>query len=269
MNFKDILVHIDHRDTCRARLDLAIRLAQEQGARLSGIYVITSPFSAPAKRTPQELAQDAQKNFIALTSKAKVEAEWLCIDTVSSGLDLLHALNLHAHYHDLLIVSQTDPEGDNHNIPASLPAKAVLGSGRPVLIVPYTGQIDSCGKRVMLAWRGGPESSRALHDALPLLRRAESVRVVSVQGRGGDEVYTHHNADICEHLKRYGLPVSSEKLNAGNLSVGDLLLSRCADHGIDLLVMGAFAQTRRGQQLLGDVGSCLLECMTVPVLMSY
>lgn len=269
MNFKDILVHIDHRATCQARLELAVRLAKEQNARLTGIYIIPHPYGAPALRTPQQLAQDARDHFAGVATDAQIENAWLCIDAVGSGLDLPHALNLHAHYHDLLIVSQTDPDSDNHDIPPALPAKAVLGSGRPVLIVPYTGQIKTCGKRVMLAWRGGPESSRALHDALPLLRRAESVRVVSVQGRGGDEVFTRHNADICEHLKRYGLPVSSEKLNAGTLSVGDLLLSRCADHGIDLLVMGAFSQTRRGHQVLGEVGTCLLESMTVPVLMSY
>jgi nucleotide-binding universal stress UspA family protein len=269
MNFKDILVHIDHRITCQARLNLAVRLAKEQGARLTGIYVVTHPYGAPAVRTPQQLAQDARDNFAAVATEAQIENAWLYVDTVSSGLDVPHAVNLHAHYHDLLIISQTDPDNNNYDIPSGLPEKAVLGSGRPVLIVPYTGQITTCGKRVMLAWRGGPESSRALHDALPLLRRAESVRVVSVQGRGGDEIYARHNADICEHLKRYGLPVSSEKLNAGSLSVGDLLLSRCADHGIDLLVMGAFSQTRRGHQVLGEVGTCLLESMTVPVLMSY
>jgi nucleotide-binding universal stress UspA family protein len=48
-----------------------------------------------------------------------------------------------------------------------------------------------------------------------------------------------------------------------------MLLNRCADEGIDLLVMGAFAQSRRGQQTLGDVGRYLLEFMTVPVLMSH
>jgi glycerol kinase len=77
------------------------------------------------------------------------------------------------------------------------------------------------------------------------------------------------SADICEHLKRYALPISSEKLNAGDLSVGDMLLNRCADEGIDLLVMGAFAQSRRGHQTLGEVGCYLLDSMTVPVLMSH
>ncbi len=269
MNLKDILVHIDHRPTCFSRLVAAIHLAKQQSARITGLYVIPHPYYAPHHRPPQELADEAKSRFVQAVKPSGLEMGWICVDNLKSGLDLPNALNLHAHYHDLLVVSQTDYDLPDRTIPPSLPEKAVLGSGRPVLIVPYAGQFNTIGKRVMLAWRGGPESSRALHDALPLLRDAESVRVISIQGRGGDEVYAAHSADICEHLKRYELPISCEKLNAGDLSIGDLLLNRCADEGIDLLVLGAFAQSRRGHQTLGEVGSYLLDSMTVPVLMSH
>ena len=269
MNLKDILVHIDHRPTCVSRLAVAIQLAKQQKARLTGLYVIAQPYAAPHLGDPQKLATEAMERFSQAVAPEGLETGWICVESVKTGLDLPTALNLYAHYHDLLVVSQTDAEAPERWIPANLPDKAVLGSGRPVLIVPYVGEFKTLGKRVMLAWRGGPESSRALHDALPLLREAESVRVISIQGRGGDEIYAAHNADICDHLARYKLPLSCEKLNAGNLSVGDLLLSRCADDGSDLLVMGAFSQSRRGHQSLGEVGSHLLKCMTLPVLMSY
>jgi len=269
MNLKDILVHIDHRVTCASRLAVAVRLAKQQGARLTGFYAVPHPSLAPHHRSPEDLAEEAHQSFRAGLAGSDLESGWICVDSRQTGLDLPNALNLHGHYHDLLVVSQTDFDAPDRTIPPRLPEKAVLGSGRPVLIVPYAGEFKTLGKRVMLAWRGGPESTRALHDALPLLNNAASVRVISVQGRGGDEIYTLHNADICDHLRRYKLPVSSEKLNAGELSVGDLLLNRCADEGIDLLVMGAFSQTRRGHQTLGEVGTQLLQAMTVPVLMSY
>lgn len=269
MNLKDILVHIDNRPTCSSRLAVAIQLAVQQNARLTGLYVIPHPYFAPHHRDPQELADEARQRFLQATKPSGLATAWICVDNLQTGLDLPNALNLHAHYHDLLVVSQTDYAAPDRTIPPSLPEKAVLGSGRPVLIVPYAGEFKSLGKRPLLAWRGGPESTRALHDSLPLLRNAELVRVISIQGRGGDEAYKAHNADICEHLQRYALPISSEKLNAGELSVGDLLLNRCADQGIDLLVMGAFSLSRRGHQTLGEVGSHLLEYMTVPVLMSH
>jgi nucleotide-binding universal stress UspA family protein len=269
MNFKDILVHIDNRPSCQSRLAAAIQLAKKQSARLTGIYLMAHPFGAPAPKTPVQLAEEARHSFDLAAKAAGVENGWRCVDCVASRLEPTPALNLYAHYHDLLVVSQTDPDEQDYNIPRSLPEKAVLGSGRPVLIVPYVGEFKTIGKQVMLAWRGGPESSRALHDALPLLRGAKGVRVISILGRGGDESYTAHDADICEHLRHYNLPVSSEKLNCGDLSIGDLLLNRCADEGIDLLVMGAFSRTRHGHQTLGEVGSLLLRTMTVPVLMSH
>lgn len=269
MNLKNILVHLDNRHSCASRVAVAVRLAAQQQASLTGLYVLVHPRDVPERKTRRQLATEAREAFEEAAEAQDIQTQWLELDVQESGLELPQAVILHAHYHDLLVLSQSDYESRDRAIPQNLPEKAVLGCGRPVLIVPYIGGGESFGKRVMLAWRGGPESSRAVHDSLPLLQFADMVRVITIQGRGGDEVFYAHTSDICDHLRRYGLQPSSEKLNAGNLSVGDLLLNRCADEGIDLLVMGAFAQSRRGNQSLGEVGSHLLKSMTVPVLMSY
>lgn len=269
MNFKDILVHIDNRPTCASRLETAVQLAAQQGARLTGLYVQPHPGYLPHNSDREAMTASAKATFDAVVGTNVLENEWLFVDGELSGLDVAHALNLHAHYHDLVVVSQNDERCHDRSIPRDLPERAVLGSGRPVLIVPYAGVYPVLGRRIMLAWRGGPESSRAVRDAMPLLRQAETVRVVTVQGPGGDESFLAHNADICRHLERYGITTSSDKFNSTGLSVGDLLLNRCADEGIDLLVMGAFSQARRGYQTLGEVGRHLLDCMTLPVLMSH
>ncbi|PLX93247.1 MAG: universal stress protein [Desulfuromonas sp.] len=269
MNLKDILIHIDNRPTCVSRLNTAILLAQRQSSRLTGLYVIPHPYYASHHRNPLDQAEEAKQRFLAAVRAAGIDHEWICVDSVNSGLDLANAFNLYGHYRDLLVVGQTDYEKPDRTIPPNLPEKAVLGSGRPVLVIPYAGEFNEIGKQVMLAWRGGPESSRALHDALPLLRKAEHVQVMTIQGQGGDEAYEAHDADICEHMARYNLPLSCEKHVTGDLRVGDLLLNRCADEGIDLLVIGAFSQFRRGHQTLGETGRYLLEYMTVPVLLSH
>ena len=269
MNLKDILVHIDNRPTCDSRLAVAIRLAQRQESRLTGIYIVPHPYYDSHHVDLQVLADKAKQQFEEAVSSSGLESEWLCVDCAKSGLDLSQVLNLHAHYRDLLVVSQTDYEITDRTIPPDLPEKAVLGSGRPVLVVPYIGDFKRLGKQVMLAWRGGPESSRALHDAMPLLRKADHVQVMTIQGQHGDEAYEVHDSDICKHLSRYQLPLACEKHVTGALSVGDMLLNRCADEGIDLLVVGAFTQSRRGQQTLGEVGRYMLQYMTIPVLMSH
>lgn len=269
MNLKDILVHIDNRETCDSRLDVAIGLATQQQSQLTGIYVIPHPHFVAHQHNSQELADAAEQRFKQASGAAGVASTWICVNSLKSELNVPNALNLHAHYRDLLIVSQTDEEAPDRTIPDNLPEKAVLGSGRPVLIVPYAGEFKHQYKRVLMAWRGGPESSRALHDAMPILRKADQIKVITVQGREGDEAYLSHEADICKHMARYQLPLICEKRLSGNLSVGDMLLNGCADFGADLLVMGATSQSRRGYQTLGETGRHLLKYMTAPVLMSH
>ena len=268
MNLKDLLVHIDLSATCSTRLATAIQLAQQQQAKLTGLYAIP-PHRASDFEQPYKLAEQAKRQFLQTVEQAGLESEWLCVDTSRNNLDLVQSINLYAHYRDMLIVSQEDPDAEKQSTPGDLAEKAVLGAGRPVLVVPYASDSRTIGKRVMLVWRGGPESSRAMHDSMPLLRAAESVHVVSIQGYGGDEAYESHNADICSHLRRYEINAIGEKHVTAGLSIGDLLLNRCADEGIDLMVIGAFSQFRRGNQILGDVGRYLLQSMTVPVLMSH
>lgn len=268
MNLKDLLVYIDLSSTCPARLATAIQLAQQQKAKLTGLYTIP-PHRASDFEQPYKLAEQAKLKFQRAVEQAGLESEWICVDTSRKNLDLVQSINLYAHYRDLLIVSQADNHAEAQSTPGDLPEKAVLGAGRPVLIVPYACDTSTIGKRVMLVWRGGPESSRAMHDSMPLLRAAESVHVMSIQGYGGDEAYESHNADICSHLRHYEINAIGEKHVTAGLSIGDMLLNRCADEGIDLMVLGAFSQFRRGNQILGDVGRYLLQSMTVPVLMSH
>jgi len=269
MNLKDILVHIDNRPTCDSRLKVAVGLAAQQQSQLTGIYVIPHPHFVAHKHNGQKLADEAEQRFKQAADAAGLSSSWICINSLKSELNVPNALNLHAHYHDLLVVSQTDVESPDRTIPDNLPEKAILGSGRPVLIVPYAGEFNHNYKRVLMAWRGGPESSRALHDAMPILRQAKQIKVISVQGREGDDDYQSHEADICQHMARYQLPLLCEKRLSGELSVGDMLLNLCADFGADLLVMGATSQSRRGYQTLGETGRHLLKYMTAPVLMSH
>ena len=269
MNYKNILVHIDDRPTCASRLEVAVQVAARQESHLTGIYIISQLYFAHHRKEFLERADKMRQIFEQKAAAAGVETDWILVDCQISRFDLVTALNLHAHYHDLLVVSQTDVSADEQGIPDTLPEKVVLGSGRPVLIVPYAGHYKHDFRQILMAWRGGPESCRALHDSMPILRRAKHVRVVTVHGPGGDESYRSHSADISLLMARYGLPLSCEKRVSGDLSIGDLLLNLCTDVGVNLLVMGATSQTRRGQQTLGETGRHLLKYMTLPVLMSH
>ena len=268
MALKEILIHLDSRPSCSARLALAAHLARSHGARLTGLHIVHHPYFGP-RRDSASVAAEIRRLFEAELESAGIEGECLCLDWPVSGVSAAEIVNLHAYYRDLVIVGQPEPDVEDRAAPADLAEKVVLGAGRPVLVVPYAGTFETFGERVMVAWRGGPESSRALADALPLLGAAREVRVVEVSVSDEGDEGTPRGGDVCVHLGRHGVVASCETVVARHLSIGDLLLNNAAEAGTDLLVMGAYAQTRRGGLSLGEVGRHLLRFMTVPVLMSH
>jgi len=94
--------------------------------------------------------------------------------------DVYTSLTEEAGYADLLILGQPDSD-DLSNHYRDLPDRTLLTSGRPCLIVPYIGAKGNIGRNPLVAWNGTRESNRALHDALPLLERAETVTIMISQ----------------------------------------------------------------------------------------
>ncbi len=122
------------------------------------------------------------------------------------------------------------------------------------------------GRRVLVAWNGSREATRALHDALPVLDRAERVIVLSVDP--GDHRHLP-GADIATLLARHGVRAEANETSSDDIEVGDAVLPRAADLGADLLVMGAYGRSHVREWAMGGVTRNLLKHMTLPVLMSH
>ncbi len=266
MTFKDVLVHIDSTQQCAARLDLAIGLAKKHRAHLTGLYVISHPHYRPwHERTDMKVAE-AQESFSQKTARAGIFAEWLCVDWTVTGVSVTEIVNIHAYHKDLVIVGQPQ-DGDT---PSDLPERLVSGSGRPVLIVPYAGTFNTVGERVMVAWKSGRESVRAVNDAMPFLLNAREVSILAVNPPAISESASNGPcADICSHLARHDIKAKGEQLVAADIPIGDVLLNQAWEEGCDLLVMGAYTHTPRGTLALGSVARHVLKHMTMPVLMSH
>ena len=268
MAIKDILVHIDERECSAARLHLAIRLAREHNAHLAGIFVEHHSFFPFSTSTSDEAPLAARELFARAVAPSGLSSEWIHVPA-ALGLGMAEAVILHAYYRDLLVIGQLDYE-DRCSLPDNFPDRVILGCGGPVLVVPYVGDSVSIGRRIMVAWRCGPESARSVNDALPLLRRAEDVAAVSVPSGRGDDHILPISGDLVQHLLRHGVNAHSDLLFRDDIGVGDQILNYASDHGVDLIVLGVYSQNRRGGQLsLGEVSRHLLKCMTVPTLMSY
>lgn len=139
-----------------------------------------------------------------------------------------------------------------------------------MLIVPYAGRFDNVGRRIVIAWSSTREAARAVSDAMPFLESADLVNVLTIDPREGPDGHGElPGADIAVHLARHGVKAQIERTVSAGLPVGEVLLSRIADLGADLLVMGAYGHSRVRELLLGGATRSVLRSMTLPVLMSH
>ena len=266
MALKNILVHLDNSHHSAARLRLALDLAQSHQARLTALYIITHPYYEPQHVGEEADTVRIQDGFNGIIAEAGVDAELLAVDWKVTGVTVTEVVNLHAHYADLVIVGQTEHGSPDRNTPADLPERVVLGSGRPVLVVPYTASYKNIGNRVLVAWKTGREATRAVNDALPLLAMAAEVNVLVVNPADPEN---KEGEKICAHLACHAIRARAEQTTAVDISIADVLLNRASVEGSDLLVMGAYAHTRIATLTLGEVARHILKHMTVPVLMSH
>ena len=246
-------------------------------AHLTGVYVdpgLALPTLIDVPVSPnliEELENEhrdrrdrAEQQFRKTVDRTEVKSEW----RVAEG-ELGNTLSRHARYVDLAVIGQEGAE-DQKMVIGGLPDTVALTCGRPVLVVPYIGARTTPGKHVIVAWNGSREAARAVNDALPILRGADKVDVMGANPEHGElEDADLPGADLCLHLARHGVKAEAETLVTSELEIGDLLLSRVADRGADLVVMGAYGHARWREVVLGGVTRQLLAQMTVPVLMSH
>jgi nucleotide-binding universal stress UspA family protein len=105
---------------------------------------------------------------------------------------------------------------------------------------------------------------------MPLLMAADIVTVLTIDAREGPDAHGElPGADISLHLARHGVKAEIERTVSAGIGPGEVLLSRAADLGADLLVIGAYGHSRVRELLLGGATRSILQSMTLPVLMSH
>ena len=277
MKLCDILVHLDASPRARIWLDLAVALARQHRAHLTALHVIDVALPVMAmgdgggaviaelmeqmRQTALKAGAQLQAAFQEAIRREGIMGEWRQVEGSAAEL-----VALHGRYADLLVLGQDDPESDH----AGLLEAVLFDSGRPVLAIPFAGTFPQIGRRVLVGWNASREASRAVHDALPLLAKAESACVFLANPKRGLGAHGEEpGADIARHLARHGLKVEVAKAVADDVADSALLLNHASDMGADLLVMGAYGHSRLREFILGGVTRSLLREMTVPVLLSH
>jgi nucleotide-binding universal stress UspA family protein len=264
MSIKDILIHLDDSPACERRIDTALALAQTHKASLTGISITTHNYYQPQQQNAEETMAASKTLLYKKALDAGVNAAWRGIESNVVGVGQSEMLIRFSHCSDLVIIGQeTRRRSRNPDVAARL----VLGAGRPILVVPAVGTFPTVGKRVLVAWKSGREAARAVNDALPLLKRADQVTLLSVASH--EEATQDPWGGVLEHLQRHGIRAKTEMWPATSAPPADSLLNLACEGGFDLLVMGVFCAASKSGAQLGPVATQILREMTVPVLISH
>lgn len=279
MSYKTILVHVDESTRAGERIKIAAAIAMTQNAHLIGTAMTgASRYLAQAMmladtdpnlrthldflRKRAERGLDDFDNCVRRLGLPSFEKR-LVDDEAGAGVCL------QARYADLVVIGQNDPGELSPVVMPDFPQYVVLHSGRPVLLVPYAGQFDDIGKRVLVAWDASMSATRAVAGAIPLLKRAQVVEVVVFNPQLQPQAHgAQPGADLAVFLARHGIKIDVS-LRQTDREIGDALLSLAADKDADLIIMGGYGHARFREILLGGATRTVLETMTVPVLMSH
>lgn len=138
-------------------------------------------------------------------------------------------------------------------------------SGRPVLVTPDQAA-SGLGETILVAWNGGTETARAISMSMPFLTRAKTVLVLTVEGAtvpgpAGDAVALH--------LKRNGINASAKTVGLGGRPAGEVIVNEAKDFGADLIVKGAYTNSRLRQLVFGGATRYLLGKASLPLLLAH
>ena len=294
---RDIVVVLDDATRSEIRLDIAVALAQQHDAYLTGLSALdllmpTRPVVRPrgnpevdrqlgsqlmnwgavppvdypeADRQAAETAERIEAAFRERLRFSGLPGDW----RVASG-QVSETVVRQARHADLVILGQIDPEHPPPPEGRQLVEDVLMTSGRPILVIPYIGRFETCGTNILVGWNNSREAARAVSDAIPLLAKAASVTILEADHIGRKPATDDaSSADIIRHLARYGISAETARTVMVSISASDVLLSYASDISADLLVVGGYGHSRLRELILGGVTRDLLRHMTLPVLMSH
>ncbi|MDF0487588.1 universal stress protein [Sphingomonas sp. H39-1-10] len=208
-------------------------------------------------RQRDESVVPVETGFRATLTEAGASGDWARIDSgaaVDTG-------PLRARLVDLVVLPR--PAGDDH-ASLRLVESFLSDGGTPCLLVPEAIDLPVSFDRILLAWNGSREAKRALDAALPLLARAAAVQVVVVGDPTESEAQGHIDA-LAARLARHGITIDARHHPRGHTA--QQILESCRTFDADLLVLGAYGQSRTTEAILGGVTRTVLLNAPVPVLM--
>ena len=270
---KSILLHIHEDKGAESRLQVACDIVRATEGHLHCVQVTAMPDFVAADMyggASMAPAMIAELRDIDERTRTRVEErlrrediswDWRQVDG-----DIVHGLLSAAKLSDLIVV--TLPEGPRKDMadPLHIAADLALGGRTPVLAVPQNARGLNVAGRAFIAWDGSQEASAALRLALPLLKLAEEVHVVTVEEAGK---YPFPATDAPEYLARHGIRTQLHTWPQDGRAIEDALQAAVRVLSPDWMVMGAFGHSRLREMVFGGVTRAMLRVVHVPLLLAH
>ena len=277
---KTILVPTQNIPAMKSTLGTAVLLAQRTGAYIEGVplwygvpeFVVAeqaSSFSIETYRARRhEETAGVRKLFETFMQEHGIAARTIAdrpsfgwFAEVPPGEDLVGS---YGRAFDVIVMSR--PDADTAVAYNRAIESALFESGRPVLLSPPTAP-KQIATNIMIHWNGSTEQARANALAMPLLRLARRVTVLTVIG--GQDVPGPSADQVRRQLRYGGIAAESMQVELGGRSTGEAVLAAAKAEGCDLLIKGAFTRTRLRQMIFGGATSHIMEHADLPLLMAH
>ena len=277
-----ILVPFCDDDRAEAALKTALVIAQRYNGHVEGLHAwrtpqiiagegVVFPSESLARLTDEskQFAASAHQRFDAVikdqavpyrdigTAADGVSCSWREGEGVESEIigDYGRLFNL--------IVMGRNEMGTSVDWKATLEA-ALFESGRPIILAVANAPV-AIGEHVVIAWNGATETARTIAVAMSILSDAKRVTVLTVEG---GFVPGPSAEDVARHLGRNGIDASTMTAAPGRRSIGETMVDEAAKAGGDLLLKGAFTNSRLRQMIFGGATRDIINSSTLPVLMA-
>jgi nucleotide-binding universal stress UspA family protein len=282
MGMKTILVLMEKYDDMQSVLETALLLARRCDSYIEGVplrwaiqdfalgdVVVAFPveqyereIAADAQRARQTFETFMQKNDVPRSTTTRTPSPtfgWLSEPPEDETF-----VGDYGRAFDMIVMNRPD-ENSSVLFRRALES-ALFESGRPLLLCPPSppGHI---GTNVLIAWNGSTEQARAMALAMPLLERAERVTVLTVTG--GTGVPGPSAQQMIRYLQWNGVPAESLTVALDGKNTGQAILTAAETLACDLLVKGAFTQSRLRQMIFGGATQHVMTAATLPVLLAH
>ncbi len=276
MAFKNILITYNGSESSSAALEFALILRDKYDAHLTGLLAYN--FAPVNDNVRSWMPEDVRASIKSVQKEAIQRIEDKFRDTIakSSSPEKIHwiaksgegdkTVAKYARFYDLTILGRYDAvHGEDQQ--ELHPDMIAMVSGRPVLLVPRVFEMAAFNDRVTLAWDGKRASTRALSDAIQILKTDAEVTVLTV----GDAITSASmpEIDVQTSLQRHGINTRKVEIQRKGKSVAYRVLEFLEQSDSSMLVMGAYEHSKFRQSMIGGVTNSVLKQAKVPIMIAH